>query len=179
MIDPNDDRSERFVQLLAKCERQLFAYILALVWNVHDAEDLYQRTALELWRKFEEYRPGSNFAQWAFTTARLLVANFHRTERRRKAFFSKELVLALTERQVASSVERSDTLAEQLTECMKLLSEADQNLLRLCYDSERTIKQVAEELGRPPQSTYNSLCRIRRRLFDCIQRLAARKEIIQ
>jgi len=61
---------------------------------------------------------------------------------------------------------------------MKLLSEADQNLLRLCYDGGRIIKQIAEEVGRPPQSTYNSLCRIRRRLFDCIRRLAARKENI-
>lgn len=178
MIDPNDDRSEQFVRLLAECERQLFAYILALVWNVHDAEDLYQYTALELWRKFDEYQPGTNFAQWAFTTARLLVANFHRVQRRRKAFFSNKLVVALAERQAAVATENADTLADRLIECMKLLSEADQNLLRLCYTSGRTIKQIAEELGRPPQSTYNSLCRIRRRLFDCIRRLADREESI-
>jgi len=94
MVNQQSERSEQFVRLLAECERRLFAYILALVWNVHDAEDMYQQTALELWRKFDEYQPGTNFAQWAFTIARLLVSNFHRTQRRRKAFFPPKCLLS-------------------------------------------------------------------------------------
>jgi DNA-directed RNA polymerase specialized sigma24 family protein len=49
MTASSNDRSEEFAQLLSQCEKRLFSYILAIVWNVQDAEDLYQQTAMTLW----------------------------------------------------------------------------------------------------------------------------------
>jgi len=174
VVDPNDNRSDEFVKLLAGCERQLFAYILALVWRVQDAEDLYQQTAMRLWEKFDEFQQGTNFPSWAFTTARLLVCNFQRTQSRHKTFLTAELAATLADKQAAMPVQESDSLADVLNGCMDQLSETDRRLIRLCYDGVQTIKQIAKALGRPAQSTYNSLCRIRRSLFDCVRRASRR-----
>jgi RNA polymerase sigma-70 factor, ECF subfamily len=173
-LDLNDERSEEFAQLLARCERQLYAYILALVWSRHDAEDLYQQTAMTLWTKFDEFERGTDFPRWAFSVARLLVANFQRAKRRHGTFLTSELASILADRQAAMPVKRTDGLSDALVGCMERLGDADRRLIDLSYGADMSIKQVAEQIGRPVQSTYNSLSRIRRWLFDCIRRASSR-----
>jgi RNA polymerase sigma-70 factor, ECF subfamily len=174
VVDPDDKHSDEFVRLLTGCERPLFAFILALVWRVQDAEDLYQQTAMQLWEKFDEFQPGTNFSAWAFTTARLLVGNFQRAQAHRKTFLKPELAATLADQQSALPTRESEFMADALKRCMDRLNETDRRLIRLCYSSGRTIKQIAEALGRPAQSTYNSLCRIRRSLFECVRRSSRR-----
>lgn len=174
MIDSHDAHSEEFTILLTQCERQLFAYILAMVWSAQDAEDLYQQTAMLLWKKFEEYERGTNFRSWAFSFARHVVLNFQRSQQRRKTFLTAELASTLADRQATKPDDKLNSFADALGDCMGLLSDPDRRLIHLCYGDELTIKQIAENLGRPAQSTYNSLCRIRRRLFDCVKRAVSR-----
>ncbi len=174
MIDSHDARTEEFTTLLTQCERQLFAYILALVWSAQDAEDLYQQTAMLLWEKFAEFERGTNFAHWAFSFARHVVLNFQRAQQRRKTFLTAELASTLADRQAAKPAGESNSFADALSDCMGQLNDLDRRLINLCYAGEQTIKQIAEKLGRPAQSTYNSLCRIRRRLFDCVKRAVSR-----
>ena len=85
------------------------------------------------------------------------------------------LASILADKQAGTPTDELDLLAEGLVECMDKLSEADRHLIHLCYAEEQAITQIAEELGRPVQSVYNSLFRIRRTLFDCIQRAASRR----
>ncbi len=59
---------------------------------------------------------------------------------------------------------------------MKGLSDVDRDLLALCYGTQQSFREVAEQLGRSPQSVYDSLSRIRRVLLECIERAAARRE---
>jgi RNA polymerase sigma-70 factor, ECF subfamily len=175
MIGPANDRSEEFAQLLSRCEKELFSYILALVWNVQDAEDLYQQTAMTLWAKFQDFQERTDFSHWAFATARLLTANFQRTRRRYSKFLTPDLAAALADKQARLPADEFDLLGDALVECMRRLSDPDRRLVQLCYGDEQSIKEVAEQIGRPVQSTYNSLSRIRRSLFDCIRQVANRK----
>lgn len=160
---------------MSDCEKRLFSYILALVWNTQDAEDLYQSTALTLWRRFDDFEPGTDFTGWALVTARLLVANFQRTRRRHNEFLTPHMASMLADRQASAPAQKLDVLAEALVECMDRLSDPDRRLVHLCYSANQSIKEVAEQLGRPAQSIYNSLFRIRRSLFDCIRNTASRK----
>ena len=50
-----------FAALLRENRSRVFGYLLALVQNLSDAEDLYQQTALVLWEKFSQYEPGYRF----------------------------------------------------------------------------------------------------------------------
>jgi RNA polymerase sigma-70 factor, ECF subfamily len=175
MIETNHDRSEEFAQLLSRCEKQLFSYILALVWNVQDAEDLYQQTAMTLWSKFDSFQPGTDFPRWAFATARLLTSNFQRTQRRHKEFLTPDLAATLADKQAALPADACDAMGDALVKCMDRLSQPDRHLVQLCYGEEQSIKEIADRIGRPAQSTYNSLFRIRRALFDCIRQAISGK----
>jgi RNA polymerase sigma-70 factor (ECF subfamily) len=173
MTASRDARGDEFTELLAQSERQLFAYVLALVWNAQDAEDLYQQTAMLMWEKFDEFERGTDFARWAFTFARHVVFNYQRSLQRRKTFLTAELAATLADRQTPA--EEPQAYSDALHDCMGQLADVDRRLIQLCYDGRQTIKEIAAALGRPAQSTYNSLCRIRRRLFDCVRRATARR----
>jgi RNA polymerase sigma-70 factor (ECF subfamily) len=67
-----------------------------------------------------------------------------------------------------------------LRRCLEKLSEKDRQLVRKCYgDGYRpqgarvTFKAVALELGRPVNTVYKALNRIRRALYECIERTLA------
>ncbi len=160
-----------FSTLLQQGQSQLFGYIHCLLRNFSDSEDLFQQTALVLWRKFDEYDRGRSFLSWACGVARLEVANFLRTRSRSRLYFSDDLNLLLIESQDRMSAIDADARRAALGKCMDRLSEWDRGLLMECYGEEDLrVTEVASEQGRSSQSVHNSLRRIRRTLFACVQR---------
>ena len=139
-----------------------------------DAEDIYQDTALALWRKFKEYQPGSSFTSWARAAARFEVQHFFRSKSRRRVHFDERLLDELTETQMCLDSAGPDSSLEAYTQsllrCKDMLPENDRRLIELCYGGSCSITQAAKQLGRSLQSVCNSLSRIRRVLFDCIRR---------
>src|SRR5207302_10737770 len=61
----NDDAQAQFLRLFLPSERELFRYVAALVPNVGDAEEIVQQTAVELWKKFDQYDARQPFTPWA------------------------------------------------------------------------------------------------------------------
>ena len=58
-----------------------------------------------------------------------------------------------------------------LSECVTRLKASDRELVSHCYSERKiTAKSVAAELNRPTGTVYKALNRIRRSLFDCINR---------
>lgn len=170
---------DAFVELLTQYRGQLFGYIYALVRRLDDAEDLYQDTALVMWTKFKEYQTGTNFLGWACTIARYRVANFLKSERRKRRYFGQTLLEELAALQARIHADGQNLQQEALVDCMKKLAAGDCELINLCYGSRQSFRQVAEQLGRSPQSVYDSLSRIRHVLLECIKRTIAQEEHFQ
>ncbi|WP_145282237.1 sigma factor [Pirellulimonas nuda] len=63
------DRSAAFVTLLAASERQLAGFVLALLPNFADADEVLQETKLRLWEQFDGYDPSQSFDAWARSVA--------------------------------------------------------------------------------------------------------------
>ena len=175
MTDPanhEEDSGSSYVQLLRQHQNQLFGYIFCMVRNFSDAEDVFQQTSLTLWDKFEEFTPGTSFMSWAKAVARNKTFTFLRTKRRERAKFSDEVLEQLAECELWSPDELEDRLSA-LARCRQKLTKIDQTLLAKCYSTAGSIRDVAEQLERPVDSVYSSLSRIRRALYDCIQRSLA------
>src|SRR5882757_3613228 len=77
-----------FATLLRESRSRVFGYLLALVQNLSDAEDLYQHTALVLWEKFDQYEAGTDFGTWATSVAHFSALNFLRRQSRRRNLFN-------------------------------------------------------------------------------------------
>src|SRR6478752_6938860 len=96
----SDDRDPvLFAAVLRESRSRIFGYLLALVQNLSDAEDLFQHTALVLWEKFDQYRPGSDFGAWATGVAHFSALNFLRRQSRRRTLFTNVVLERLAEAQ--------------------------------------------------------------------------------
>jgi RNA polymerase sigma-70 factor (ECF subfamily) len=159
---------EAFLRLWEAHRRRVFHFILALLHEVHDAEDVLQETSLVLWRKFGEYRAGTNFLAWANQ-----VAHFEVLRHRRKAGRHNLLDDAVLEQLAIDASEQAhhlDGVRGALERCLAKLSPADRELVSRCYAADERGKDLARLANRPANSVYKSLGRIRRALFDCITR---------
>jgi DNA-directed RNA polymerase specialized sigma24 family protein len=90
----NDDRAREFVRLLAACERRLDNYVLALVPNWSDAEEIVQQAKLRLWERFEQYDRSKDFGAWACTIAYYEVLTFRTRAHRSRLLLSQAAGIA-------------------------------------------------------------------------------------
>ncbi len=170
MATGDSQRREDFTALIMRHRSRLFGYILGLVQNMADAEDLFQQTCLILWQKFDRFQPETDFVNWACRTAQFEVLNFIRAKRRSRLYFSEELLSDLADTHL-SEADAAEDRHEALIHCMAKLRESDRQLVDLCYGGRFSIKHAAEQIGRPADSVYKSLNRIRRTLLKCINRV--------
>ena len=161
-------KTDEFVTLYANSQRRLYAYIRSQVLSAADADDILQETSVVLWRKFAEYRPGTDFTRWACRIARLEVLAFHRHHKRLLSIFSDEAAEAIGEK----VLELSDTVAsrvEALGDCVELLPARDRELLRLRYQSNQSVTQIAHSVHRTESAVYKALQRIHDDLYKCVE----------
>jgi RNA polymerase sigma-70 factor (ECF subfamily) len=175
MTDRDLERKAAFAEYLRQDHTRLYGYIHSLVRDLNDADDLYQQTALILWKKFDEFDRARSFFAWSCGVARFEVANFLRARSREHLYFSDDLNLLLAEAQAEITDEEFECRRDALVRCIEKLRERDRELLRECYGDQFDVHGAADRRGRSPQSVYNSLRRIRRSLFECIARTLERE----
>ncbi len=167
--------SEEFVQLFSRNQRRLFLHILALVGNPDDAEEILQETNVVIWSKYSQFRLGTNFVAWAFQIAKFEVLVYRDKKRNSKLRFSDDLISTIA----AESEQTQDELDNRRTalqECLQKLRPQDRELIELRYEPGNRGNSVAETIGRPANSVYQSFSRIRKTLFECVtRRLSAEK----
>jgi RNA polymerase sigma-70 factor, ECF subfamily len=171
--DSEDGRVD-YASLLRLHQTQLFGYIYSLVRDLDDADDLFQQTSLVLWDKFDQFDRSKSFINWACGVARFEVLNFLRSRSRKRLYFTDELNLALVEAHESLEHERLEERRTALAGCMKKLRQKDRELLDACYERSSSLRDVALGYGRSTHSIHNSLRRIRRVLFQCVERGVAR-----
>jgi RNA polymerase sigma-70 factor (ECF subfamily) len=165
------DRTSRFVRLLGQHEREIYAFILCLLPNWADADDVLQETSVRLWEEFDKYRDGSDFAAWARTVARFQVLTYRKRRGRRREQFADtfiELVADRSTEQAATGVEPARNAAQE--KCLQRLPEHNRALLSAYYEPGAVVRDVAVRVGRTAESLKVTVFRIRRALHQCIDR---------
>jgi RNA polymerase sigma-70 factor (ECF subfamily) len=163
---------ETFVELIARHHRSLYAYIFAFLPSAADADDVFQQTCVTIWREFERFEPDSDFQKWSQAIAFNQIRNFRRKMRRDRHVFCDDVVEQMAEQRAEAPAD-GDARRRWLESCIELLRPRDRELLAVSYSGATTFKQAAEKLGRPANTVYKALNRIRRLLLECVERRAA------
>ena len=163
----SQDRVELFVRLIGMHQYQVHRYVLSLVPNPHDAEDLYQQTNLFLWREFDRFEEGTNFVSWACAVAYHEVLAWRKRKSRERLVFSDDFLAAVSAALV-SGAERIESRLQALSSCVQKLPEHHRELLELRYGERGRTEAIAKKLGRKADAVHRMLSRIRRALFNCI-----------
>lgn len=164
----DDSVSDAFVAQLMDHRHRIYAFIAKQLVNPADAEDVFQKTSIVLWKKMHDFDSAGSFFHWACGIAFNEVRNFLTVQRRSRLHFDAELVELLAE-EAKSEGELSEARLSAMQHCMERLSTRQQEILRRCYLETSTITQVAEGIGRERGALYKQLARLKEKLIDCIR----------
>ena len=163
------ERQEEFVRLLESTHALLLRYVLSLVGNRHDAEDVLQRASVTMWRRFATFEPQSDFVAWATTVAYYEASNFQRIMGRSRLEFDDDLMRTLAAERTLHVRQWSRRL-DALEECVERLDPSSRELVDTIYVQGEEVSALARQQGRPVQTLYNNLSFVRRSLAECVQR---------
>jgi RNA polymerase sigma-70 factor, ECF subfamily len=164
-------KSTLFLPLFLQNERRLYAYILTLLPNRADADDVLQEASLVMWDKFDAEQLPADFAAWGCRIAYFKILDFCKKRQRSRVLFSQAMLERLTETAVEQATSlQLDERREALSGCMEKLSTRDRDLLAWRFAEGATTQSAAARVGRSADAVYKVLARIRQALFDCVTR---------
>jgi len=174
MSEPHDEtkaRYEPFIAHLTRCQTSIYAYILTLVRDPDAAADLLQETNLVLWRKAEQFQPGTDFGAWAARIAHFEVLAWRKRHARDRHVFDDDLLQRVGDeyRRQNEPADLTDRAAA-LRRCIDRLQREERELIERRYAAGGSVKQIAADLGKSEGAVSTALYRLRHALSDCIER---------
>ncbi len=164
-----DMHSEAVVRLFSQHQRWLYGYLFSLLGNANDSEDVMQEVSVVLWKEQHKFELGTNFTAWLSVIAYHQVQKFWRNKKRDQVFLSPHIVEQLAS--MPEDFELMESRRRVLSDCVNQLRDTDRVLVRRFYGERKvTAKKLAEELGRPAGTVYKAMNRVRRMLFECVDR---------
>jgi len=158
-----------FVKLLTANYARIYAYIISLVPNDSDADDIMQETAAAMWKNFSKFEPGTNFVSWAVTVAKFQILNYRKRNKRSRLFLSEQaydLLISETEK----IQEQSQDRLQALRNCLQKLSPKDRQFIHMRYYDGASARIVAQKVGTSMDAVYRYTARLNNWLLSCVRR---------
>lgn len=162
-----------FAVQMTKCQRRLHAFIVSLVWNPADADDVLQETNLVLWQKAAEFDDSRPFLPWAMRFAQFQSMAWLKSRQRQRVVFDDDLVRLLALE--AASEPLFDPRRIALASCLQKLKQAQRDLVLKRYEPDASVNAMAAAVGITPKAVSDRLRRIRQVLLDCVNTAIARE----
>lgn len=160
--------SAEFIQLLTSHQSRLYAYILSLVFDRNEADDVLQQTNVVLWRSANDFELGTNFVAWSFRIAYYQVLAHRKKQQRDKLIFDDGMLSEIA--QVASESDQTFQVQQRLMrECIQKLNERQRDVIQRRYRRGATLELIAEETQRKVNAVKQILFRARENLIRCVQ----------
>lgn len=169
---PSSERTEEFIRLLGEHERRLAIYVTGLVVCPQDAQDILQEGKVVMWRNFEQFELGTNFAAWARKVLFYQVLAYRRRTKRDKseALSDRMLELVHHEAETALHENRWEKRETALKRCLGKLDDEHRDIVEMRYRDEASIEKISHRTDRTEGAVYRVLSRIRKNLFQCVER---------
>jgi len=165
---------ELLVKTLLDARPRLVAGTVAVVRDVHLAEDVFQEVLLRALRMRESFSDAGGVLAWARVSARNLGIDHVRRAGRLGEILSELALDALDER-LEQCGDAQRQRAEAMRGCMEKLTEESKTLLRMRYDEGRKGEELARLLRRSEAAIYKALSRLHQALRKCIDERLAEK----
>jgi RNA polymerase sigma-70 factor (ECF subfamily) len=163
------DHTLQVQRLFVQHQQVVLYYVLTIVPDLADAQDIVQETFLTITRKADTYTLGTNFPAWACTTARYQALQFQRTRARAAARLDDD-VLEMLYSEDAPLHDSLEPRTDALKNCLDRLTPKALELIRLRYHLGQLPEDIATTVGWTPNSVRVALTRARQILRVCVER---------
>lgn len=160
---------EAFAGLLERFETRVFHFVLRMLRNAHDAEDVTQDTFVKAWRHLASFRPENQFSTWLMTIARRTALNHLRARRPTEEL--SELAEPVTESPRDTATNREH--AESIWQVARRLKPAQYEVLWLCYGEGFSMHEIARIMNTNSIRVRVLLHRARKRMAEWLKQKPA------
>ena len=167
MADIN--QSDEFIELISSFQGRLYGFILSMMGDPDQANDILQETNIVLWRKSGEFTPGTSFKSWSFRVASFQVMAFRQKKLRDRLVFDDSLFGSIIE-EAKELDTQFEAKQKTLDLCIQKLNERHRDLIDKRYSHGIAVKKIAEDLKQNANAITQTLFRARKNLIDCVKR---------
>jgi RNA polymerase sigma-70 factor, ECF subfamily len=164
--------SEKLARQWTEAQPVVGAYILSLIPDFHQAEDVLQQVAVLLVREYEKYDPARPFLPWALGIARNMVLKSRRDVARSSEHFLGELLMDQIQAAFQEPNDNWGAVRKALYLCLGKQPRKVLELLRWRYAYDLKPGEAALKMGITAGAARVMLHRAREVLRRCIQRHA-------
>jgi RNA polymerase sigma factor (sigma-70 family) len=173
MSQRESERRRRFDALFASYSPDIVAYCSWRAGSASDAQDAVADVFLTAWRRLDQLPEGDAARVWLYATARRVIANQRRSNRRRVALQER---LALEAASVPHEPPASDREETLVRAALRRLAPPDREVLLLAEWEGLSAAQIAGVLGCLAVTARGRLHRARRRFRAAFEDLLAGDE---
>jgi RNA polymerase sigma-70 factor, ECF subfamily len=168
---------DALAELISRYQNRLYRYLLRMVRQAPEAEDLFQQTWLRVVEKIRAFDPNRNFDAWLFTLARNLAIDHLRRIQPRSLDepvsdgASTETAadrLPSGEPPAVDRVFRTERRS-RVAEAMAMLPAIYREVLVLRFEEEMKIEEIAQVTGAPLSTVKTRLRRSLDQLRRCLE----------
>jgi RNA polymerase sigma-70 factor, ECF subfamily len=161
--------TEQFAALWTSAQTAIAAFLRTFVRRRDESDELLQRTAMALVRKYHEYDPQRSFVAWAIGVAKMELLAYRRERALDRHIFDGALVEKIAERHTQLAEGRLPVY-DLLVQCVGELDGRALEAIRLKYSKQMKTPQVAEILGLSHGAARMLLTRARTTLRQCVEK---------
>ena len=159
---------DEFLKLFLVHQREIRAFVAAAVRDPHARDDIFQETALALWKTFDRYDPARPFDTWARGVARNMILRHRRKSGSNLVLLEPEALEAVA---IAydETREEDDSYTEALRNCMEKTPVQTRRLLDLRYQQSLSLAEIGKRVHSNTNAVNQALVRARLALQACIE----------
>jgi len=162
-------QAEQFAALWTASQATISSFIRTLIPDYQQADEVLQRVAVTLVRKYDQYDPTRPFAAWAVGVAKYEVLYYRRQRATDKHLFGDDIVESIASRYELLA-EDLDPLRDALRQCLEELRGRSKRAVELRYRRGMKSGAIAEEMRLTAGAVRMLLFRVRETLRRCIER---------
>jgi RNA polymerase sigma-70 factor (ECF subfamily) len=161
-------QAEELAALWAASQSTVSAFIRTLVPDYQQADEVVQRVAVTLVRKYDQYDQCRPFAAWAIGVAKFEVLYYRRERATDRHLFGDDIVEQIASRYEALA-EESDPLRDALKNCLDQVEGRSRHVIELRYKRGLSSAAIAAEMQLSSGAVRMLLSRVRDSLRRCIE----------
>jgi RNA polymerase sigma-70 factor (ECF subfamily) len=167
-------RYNEFVGLLARHDLSIRRFIRSLLPNRDAVDDVVQETALECWKKFDDFATQNSghedeFARWACVIARYKALSWLRDQSRDRLVFRDSVVEVLAA-SALSQLNRHEEERRAMEDCLAKLGESQRQLVLSVHSPGQSVTSIAKQTGQKARRLYYQLNVLRASLQQCVEK---------
>ena len=158
---------EAFHQLYLETDRSVYSFILSILKNPQDAEEVLQETYLKIWTSAGSYKPQGKPLAWMFTIARNLCYMKFRDQKRMADVGLDDLSGEETGDLCLPLEHMTDSM--MLQTALKILKEDERQIVLLHASAGLKHREISASLGIPLSTVLSKYNRAMKKLQNYLQ----------